>query len=180
MVSLIIYLVIYVEKPFPVKFSRRDLRPNRSLLLRLYGIGVPAILNLALPSLLISALNGILAAYSSCYVLVLGIYYKLQTFLYLPASGIVQGLRPLISIGFLVSSVSVTACGAFEGVGMGMSSLVISLCRYLIVILPAAWILSHILGPVGVWHGFWISEWISAVVSGCLVVRFAAICRAKH
>ena len=48
------------------------------------------------------------------------------------------------------------------------------------VILPAAWILSHILGPVGVWHGFWISEWISAVVSGCLVVRFAAICRAKH
>ena len=241
-VSLIIYLVLYVEKPFPVKFSRRDLRPNRSLLLRLYGIGVPAILNLALPSLLISALNGILAAYSSCYVLVLGIYYKLQTFLYLPASGIVQGLRPLIgynfgakemkrvrhlleltllmsavimaagtlgclffsrellqlftsnqetveagaqalrlsSIGFLVSSVSVTACGAFEGVGMGMSSLVISLCRYLIVILPAAWILSHILGPVGVWHGFWISEWISAVVSGCLVVRFAAICRAKH
>ena len=241
-VSLAVYLVMYVGKPFPVKFSRRDLRPNRPVLLRLYGIGVPAILNLALPSLLISALNGILAAYSSCYVLVLGIYYKLQTFLYLPASGIVQGLRPLIGynygakemkrvrrlfeltlvmsaaimavgtlgcmffsrellqlftsnpetveagtqalrlicIGFLVSSVSVTASGAFEGLGMGMSSLVISLCRYLVVILPAAWILSHILGPVGVWHGFWISEWISAVVSSCLVARFAVICRAKH
>lgn len=90
-----------------------------------------------------------------------------------------QALR-LISMGFLISSVSVTASGAFEGLGMGMSSLIISLCRYLVVILPAAWILNHFLGPVGVWHGFWISEWISAVVSGCLVARFAAICRAKH
>ncbi len=241
-VSLAVYLVMYVGKPFPVKFSRRDLRPNCPILLRLYGIGVPAILNLALPSLLISALNGILAAYSSCYVLVLGIYYKLQTFLYLPAGGIVQGLRPLIGynygakelkrvrrlfeltllmsavimavgtlgcmffsrelmqlfttnpetveagaqalrlicIGFLISSVSVTASGAFEGLGMGISSLVISLCRYLVVILPAAWIISRFFGPVGVWHGFWISEWISAVVSACLVMRFAAICRAKH
>ena len=44
--------------------------------------------------LLISALNGILAASSASYVLVLGIYYKLQTFLYLPASGIVQRPAP--------------------------------------------------------------------------------------
>ena len=52
---------------------------------------IPATLNRALPSLLISALNGILAAYSQSYVLVLGIYYKLQTFLYLPANGVIQG-----------------------------------------------------------------------------------------
>ena len=34
------------------------------------------------------------------YVVVLGIYYKLQTFLYLPASGIVQGMRPLIGYNY--------------------------------------------------------------------------------
>ena len=34
------------------------------------------------------------------YVVVLGIYYKLQTFLYLPANGIVQGMRPLISYNY--------------------------------------------------------------------------------
>lgn len=234
-VSLLVYLVMYVGKPFPVKFSRQDLYPDRSILLQLYGIGIPAVLNLALPSLLISALNGILAAYSSCYVLVLGIYYKLQTFLYLPANGIVQGLRPLISynygakemgrvrslfqwtlamstmimgvgtlgcmlfsrellglftanpetilegtgalrricLGFVVSSVSVSASGAFEGLGKGMSSLIISLCRYLIIILPVSWILSMFFGPLGVWNGFWISEWISAAVSAVLVIRFA-------
>lgn len=238
-VSLVVYLVMYVGKPFPVKFCARDLRPNKPILKRLYGIGIPAILNMALPSFLITALNGILAASSASYVLILGIYYKLQTFLYLPASGIVQGLRPLIGYnygakefkrvkklfeltlvmsavimaigtlgclffarqlmelftsnpetveagskalrlicaGFLVSSISVTASGAFEGLGMGMSSLIISLCRYLVVILPAAWLFNYMMGPVGVWHGFWISEWISAVVSVCLVVRFAVMLR---
>ena len=43
---------------------------------------------------MISALNAILAAYSEVYILVLGIYYKLQTFIYLPANGIVQGCAP--------------------------------------------------------------------------------------
>ena len=68
--------------------------------LRLYGIGIPATLNLALPSLLISCLNAILAGFSQSYVLVLGVYYKLQTFLYLPANGIVQGMRPLIGYNY--------------------------------------------------------------------------------
>ena len=52
------------------------------------------------PSLLVSFLNSILAAYSQVYVVVLGIYYKLQTFLYLPANGIVQGMRPIIGYNY--------------------------------------------------------------------------------
>ena len=64
------------------------------MVLKLYSIGIPATLNLALSSLLISALNAILVAFSEVYILVLGIYYKLQTFIYLPANGIVQGMRP--------------------------------------------------------------------------------------
>ena len=67
---------------------------------RLYAIGIPAVLNLALPSVLISALNAILVAFSQTYVLILGAYYKLQTFLYLPANGIVQGMRPVIGFNY--------------------------------------------------------------------------------
>ena len=73
------------------------LRPEGEICGKTYGIGIPATLNMALPSLLISALNGILAAYSQGYVLVLGVYYKLQTFIYLPSNGIIQGIRPLRS-----------------------------------------------------------------------------------
>ena len=96
-VTLVLYLVVYCTTASPVRLRRKALRPDASLEGRLYAIGVPAILNLALPSLLVTFLNDLLAAFSESYVVVLGIYYKLQTFLYLPVSGIVQGMRPLIS-----------------------------------------------------------------------------------
>ena len=194
---------------------------------KLYSIGIPATLNLALPSLLVSSLNSILATYSQVHVLVLGIYYKLQTFLYLTANGIVQGMRPLIgynygageykrvksiyiistlltigvmiiglllclaipgelmelftsnnetikvgttalriiSIGFIISSISVTSSGALEGLGKGLPSLIISLLRYVVIIIPVAFILSNFIGAVGVWHAFWITEVITAIAS---------------
>ena len=225
--TLIYYLTVYIRRPIPVRIRRSCLRLTRQMAARLYAIGVPATLNLALPSVLISALNGILAAYSGVYILVLGIYYKLQTFLYLPANGFVQAMRPLIgynygagehkrvsqiyrivlamtsgimlagtviclvspgwlmglfthtpetvaagetalrviSAGFLVSSVSVTSSGALEGLGKGTPSLIISLCRYLVLIIPAAFILSRIFGPVGVWNAFWVAEAATALVS---------------
>lgn len=98
--TLIIYIVVYFVKNMPVKISVRELRPDGKLMGRMYSIGIPAALNLALPSLLISALNGILSVYSQSYVLVLGIYYKLQTFLYLPANGVIQGMRPVIGFNY--------------------------------------------------------------------------------
>ena len=91
--------VIGVLAKRPLKFWRTALAMLAGLAV-LYAIGVPAILNLALPSLLVTFLNGLLAAFSESYVVVLGIYYKLQTFLYLPANGIVQGMRPLIGYNY--------------------------------------------------------------------------------
>ena len=234
---VVIYWIIYKIRPISVKIRPEYLKEGKNLVGRLYAIGVPAILNLALPSLLISALNGILAVYSQRYVVVLGIYYKLQTFIYLTANGIVQGMRPIIgfnygagehkrvrkiyeitlimcavimligtgiclaipeqliglfssnpetirlggqaltriSVGFLISAVSITSSGALEGLGKGGSSLIISLCRNVIVILPAAYLLSHLGGGVFVWHAFWITEVISAAVS--LVVYRRAVRR---
>lgn len=225
--TLIFYLIRYFMKPLPFAISRNHFSFNKRIFLRLYAIGIPATLNLALPSLLVSCLNALLSLYSQSYVVILGIYYKLQTFLYLPANGIVQGMRPvigynygakeygrvreiykitlflsgiimllgtvicqlaaghlislftgnpqtiadgqtalrIISIGFLLSAVSVTSSGALEGLGKGTQSLIISMCRYVIVILPVALLLCHIRGPVGVWHAFWITEAITAVIA---------------
>ena len=98
--NLVFYLIVYKMRPIQVQISRRYLHPDKSLASRLYSVGIPGALNLALPSVLVSALNGLLAAYSQSYVVILGIYYKLQTFLYLPASGIVQGMRPVIGYNY--------------------------------------------------------------------------------
>lgn len=90
-VSLAVYIIIYFVRPMPVKIKMLYMVPDKLMIKRLYSVGIPATLNMALPSLLISALNGILAEFSEKYVLVLGVYYKLQTFIYLSANGIIQG-----------------------------------------------------------------------------------------
>lgn len=226
-VTLAIYLILWKKGRLPLHISLQKGWEQRRLAGRLYNVGVPASLNQALPSVLISMLNGILAGYSQTGILILGIYYKLQTFIYLTANGIVQGIRPLvaynygagedrrvssifrtalcmalavmgagtvicvcapgwcmglftdnpetaalgaealriISAGFLVSAVSVTAAGTLEGLGRGGDSFVISLLRYLAVILPAAYILSGIFGMKGVWMAFPASEFITAGVA---------------
>ena len=87
--TIAVYMVFYILKPIPVRVTPKALKTSKVTDLSLYAIGVPAILNLALPSFLISFLNSVLAAYSDSYVVILGIYYKLQTFLYLPANGII-------------------------------------------------------------------------------------------
>ena len=225
--TLVVYLIICKVRPLSVHVKRDYLRPDKTMAGKLYAIGIPATLNMALSSVLISALNAILAGFSEAYILVLGIYYKLQTFLYLPANGIIQGMRPLIGYnygagehkrvkqifnwvlllngvimligtgicllipntlmglftttpetirvgatalriicaGFLTSAVSVTASGALEGLGKGAQSLVISLCRYILLIIPIAFVLSHVLGATGVWHAFWIAEGLTAVIA---------------
>lgn len=226
-ITLAIYLVIYFVRPIRIHISRQFLTFDKETAFKLYFVGIPATLNMALPSVLISALNSILSSYSEVYILVLGIYYKLQTFLYLPANGIIQGMRPLIgynygageqkrvkeiynivlcmssvimvlgtiicllipgqlinlfthvpetihtgeialrviSAGFLVSAVSVTSSGALEGLGKGMPSLIISLCRYIIIIIPSAFLFSKLFGAVGVWNAFWVAEFITAIIS---------------
>ncbi len=98
--SLAAYLVIFFAKPLPVRFRLRKGLSKNNLYIRIYRVGIPASLNMALPSLLITMLNGILSQFSQMYVLILGIYYKLQTFIYLTANGVVQGIRPLVGFNY--------------------------------------------------------------------------------
>lgn len=98
--TLLAYILFIIIKPLPISFSAKNISFNKNLLTKLYAVGIPASLNMALPSLQISALNGILSAFSDKYVLVLGAYYKLQTFIYLSANGIIQGIRPIVSFNY--------------------------------------------------------------------------------
>lgn len=234
-ITLLVYIAFCIFRPLPVKFNRKNIYFGGNLIKRLYAVGIPASLNMALPSLLISALNGILAAFSESYVLVLGAYYKLQTFIYLSANGIIQGIRPIISFnygagekkrvrqtfkvslcltagvmavgwilsllipgqmiglftenistinigikalhiisfGFVVSAVSVTCSGALEALEQGMASLMISLSRYVVIIIPAAWILSRIWGAEGVFYAFPVAEALTAVISAFIMKHVA-------
>ena len=100
LLTLAAYLLFAWIRPLPVRISLKSLKFDLILLKKIYAVGIPATLNMALSSLLISSLNAILAVYGQMYVMILGVYYKLQTFLYLPANGIIQGMRPLIGYNY--------------------------------------------------------------------------------
>ena len=94
------YLIAYKKKKLPVQIHLRYLKWNGQIVWKLYYIGIPAAITMALPSILAGALNKLLSAYGDVYVAVMGIYFKLQTFLYMPSNGIIQGLRPIISSNY--------------------------------------------------------------------------------
>jgi len=235
--TLVIYFVVDHVRPLPIRVNRADMPLLKDIDIKLYAIGIPAVLNLALPSLLVSCLNGILTAYSQIYVVILGGYYKLQSFLYLPANGIIQGMRPvigynfgakeydrvkqiyrvtlcmtsvimalgtviclvaakqliglftdnpetisagqtalrIISAGFIISAISVTSSGALEGLGKGVQSLSISLCRYVIIMIPAAFLFCQLWGPMGLWNAFWFTEMLTAVIAFIIYRRSVRI-----
>ena len=59
-------------------------------------------------------------------------------------------------------------------ISLGVPSLVISLCRYVVFIMPLAAVLCGRLGPDGVWHAFWITEVLTALVAYPVYHRAAA------
>ena len=80
----------------------------------------------------------------------------------------------IISFGFIISGVSCTITGALEGLGKGMPSLMISLLRYIIIMIPCAFVLAKAMGVNGVWTAFPVTETITAVLA-CLIYRHYAI-----
>lgn len=193
---------------------------------RILAIGVPSVIMQSIGSVMTFAMNQILIAFSSTAVAVFGVYFKLQSFVFMPIFGMNNGMVPIvaynygarkpdritktirlsityalcimllgitifqlvpgqllkifnasdtmleigipalkiISIHFIVAGFSIVCTSAFQALGHGMISLVISVLRQLFVLLPSAYILSRLGGLDVIWWSFPIAEVVSALV----------------
>ena len=182
---------------------------------------------MCLPSVLVSALNGILASVSQTAVAFFGVYYKLQTFVNMPTTGVVQGMRPImsynyganqkdrmdqtlkmatltigfilllgtclffifpspilqlfnanqdmltigttglriLSLSFIFSTFAIVMSSVFESLGKGPVSLMITLTRQFVIIIPLSFILLPLIGLNGIWLTFPLSELIATCVA---------------
>lgn len=223
--AFIFYIIAYKRKDIGIKIQLKYLSLDKKIIKQIYSIGIPSTMMIAMPSILTSILNGVLMQFSQVYVAVLGLYLKLQTFIYMPANGIIQGMRPIvsynygasekerlkktvnislllislimllgtvaalvfpkqilmmfkadselmssgikairiISLGFIISSIGIVYSGTFEALGKGKESLIISLLRQFIIIIPLSLILSKFIGVIGIWISFPISELIASI-----------------
>lgn len=231
-VSLLLALILLLRKEHLVHISLKNFRFHAQTVKDIYSVGFPAILMQAIGSVMLVGLDAILISFSSTAVAVLGAYFRLQSFVFMPIFGLNQGVMPLtgynfgagnkkrvmqtfklallscftimtlglllfqffpgallrlfdasdemmelglnalrmISICFLPAAFGISASTLFQATGHGFFSLLISLTRQLIFLLPIAYILAHTLGVFYVWLAFPLSE-VSSVAIGliCLI-----------
>ena len=209
-------------------------RPDLRIIRSIFVVGFPATVAQAISSVLNVAMNALLMGISEAAMNVLGVYFKLQSFIFMPVFGLTNGMVPIvaynygarsrkrvfecvkvslcwsmtimflgmvlflaapeflmglfdktedgaivaigsvalriISSHFLLAAAGITLSTVFQAVGKGTYSLIMSLCRQLVVLLPAAWLLSKI-SVDAIWWAFLIAEAVSLTVCLILFVR---------
>ena len=99
-VSLCLGLTFLFTKTRDVRVRLSGFPMSRQTIKDIYAVGLPAILMQCIGSVMLFFLNGILAAISSTAVAVLGAYFRLQSFIFLPVIGIMQGAMPILGYNF--------------------------------------------------------------------------------
>ena len=220
-----LFLNLRVNKE--VQFKLRGFRPDLPSIRRIYKVGAPSIAMQCVGSVMNFGLNRILMGFSSTAVAVFGVYFKLQSFVFMPLFGMNSGLVPImgynygarrpdrlvdtlkwgviyaeilmcsglalfqlapntllsmfaaspemqtigvaalrtVSLSFPVAGVCIIFSSSFQALGQGMYSLYMSLARQIVVLLPAAYLLS-LSGKVAlVWWAFPLAEVASVIMA---------------
>ncbi|MBQ6601278.1 MAG: MATE family efflux transporter [Clostridia bacterium] len=83
-----------------IKVSFKKFRPDFKIISEIYKIGVPSILMVAIGSFMTFFLNKILLSFSSTAAAVFGVYFKLQSFIFMPVFGLNNGVIPIIAFNY--------------------------------------------------------------------------------
>ena len=202
-------------------------RPSGHIIGQIYSVGIPSILMMSISSVMVYGMNRILIAFTSTATAVFGVYFKLQSFIFMPIFGMNNGMVPIIaynygackpdrikktialamvyaecimligllvfklkpdlllsffnaspemlaigepalrtiSWSFLVAGICIISSSTFQALGNGLYSLAISFGRQLVVLLPAAYLLSLTGNIHAVWWSFPIAEVASLALS---------------
>ena len=97
--AMLFALIVIFKGKHAVKISFKNFKLNFNSIFNIYAVGFPSIIMQSIGSVMIIGLNGILAA-SEASVTVLGIYYKLQSFVFMPCFGLNQGVMPIIGYNY--------------------------------------------------------------------------------
>ena len=232
-VSFVLGIVFNVCCNREISLSYRGFRPDGHIIGRIYAVGVPSILMASIGSVMTFFMNRILIAFSSTATAVLGVYFKLQSFIFMPIFGLNNGLVPIVSynygakkkkrmmrsiklailtalcimaagflafelipdqlmglynasehmlsigepalriigIHFLIAGYCIVAGSVFQALGNALPSLITSLARQLVVLLPVAWLLAQTGNVNNVWWAFPIAEVMSAAMTTLFFVR---------
>lgn len=216
-----------------ININMRHFRPNGRIIGEIYKVGVPSIIMQSIGSVMVFGFNKILLMFNTTATAVFGVYFKLQSFIFMPVFGLNNGMIPIvaynygarnrkrvletlklsvvisvcimivglgifqffpqtllaffdasekmieigvpalrtISLSFILAGFGIIISSSFQALGNGVYSLIISVARQLVVLLPAAYILANSFGLTAVWYSFPIAELMSAFLCFLLFKR---------
>ncbi len=99
-VAFFLALFINIKKNKEIQLKMKRFRPNGYIIKCIYAVGVPSIIMASISSVMTFGMNKILIAFSSTAAAVFGVYFKLQSFVFMPVFGLNNGMVPIIAYNF--------------------------------------------------------------------------------
>ena len=235
-IAMILAVWFNHKKNRDVQLSFKGFKPDGRIIAKIYEVGVPSIVMQSIVSIMTFGMNKILIMFSETAVSVLGIYFKLQSFIFMPIFGLNNGVIPIvaynygaghkkrimdtiklstfiavgimligliifqvfpegllklfnasdhmlevgvpalriISTSFLFAGYCIILGSVFQALGNGVYSLIVSVARQLLCILPLAYVFARVAGLHAVWYSFPLAELISVTLTTILFGRIYA------
>lgn len=99
-VAVLMSLYFTITKNREINCSLRGFRPHPRTIALIYEVGVPSIIMQAIGSVMTFGMNKILLMFSSTAAAVFGVYFKLQSFIFMPIFGLNNGMIPIIAFNY--------------------------------------------------------------------------------
>ena len=98
--AMTVSFILNVRKNKEIHLSFKGLKPEGQIIGKIYAVGVPSIIVMSIGSILVYFLNKILGAFSTTAIAVYGVYFKLQSFVFMPVFGLNNGSVPIVGYNF--------------------------------------------------------------------------------
>lgn len=99
-IALILAVILNNKFNTEINLSFRNYKPDFKIIGRIYYIGIPSIIMVSIGSIMTYSLNKILISFSSTAAAVFGVYFKLQSFVFMPIFGLNNGVIPIIAFNY--------------------------------------------------------------------------------
>ena len=99
-VAAALALYCNIHKNHEIKFDFKNIIPTKFILYQVYKVAIPSILMVSIGSVMMFFINRILAVFTTTAIAVFGVYFKLQSFIFMPIFGMNNGMVPIVAYNF--------------------------------------------------------------------------------
>ncbi|MDL2295682.1 MATE family efflux transporter [Lachnospiraceae bacterium OttesenSCG-928-E19] len=100
LIAVMLSLYFNIKKNRELNINMKGFRPNRDVILAIYKVGLPSIFMQAIGSVMVFGMNKILLLFSTTAAAVYGVYFKLQSFIFMPIFGLTNGMIPIVAYNY--------------------------------------------------------------------------------